>query len=320
MIYASSVLVPPSGDATGATDTAGIAAAQTAILAGPGTGSIVFLPGTYTIGTSLAIPNGIYYRGAGQGVTILKAAAGLGGPVFTQVVAAGKSIVNVGWRDLTLDGGTGPGGANIGILINTNAANNIPYYNVTAENVDFQNFLIGWQHSANNAAAAAANNETLCLACRFFNNGTGAALRGVYASTFSECLFAGNTVNGVGTSGYNGTPVITGTDPATSIAVRNCHFEGLGNLTGAGSGAESGVSLNCTQYAVTDCYFSNISLYPVFAQDNEGLGSVINGLRIWGCGGPALILDQPNAVTGFTAVSNVACSQVSQNAGLNAGF
>ena len=283
--------------------------------------TIVNIPaGIFLVSASMPIPSNTIFQGAGRGVTILRAAPGLGGGIFSQVVPSGQSLVNVMWRDLTLDGNTGPTGSNVGILINTNASNSIPYYNMTAQNVDFINCLFGWQHSANNGSGTALFNETLCLSCRFYNNGVGAILRGVYASTFSECLFAGNTVNHIGTSGYNGTPVITGTDPATSIAVRNCHFEGLGNQTGGGSATDSGVSLNCTQYAITACYFSNISLYPVFCQDNEGLGSVIDGLRIWGCGGPALILDQPNAVTGFTAVSNIACSQVSQNAGLNASF
>ena len=293
---------------------AAITAASTA-----GGGVIYYPPGTYLVGTSLTLPNGVNHWGSGQGVSTIKAAAALAGPVFTQVVASGHSIINVGWRNLTLDGNTGPSGSNIGILIDTSALNTTPYYNVKAEDVDFQNCKIGWQHAANNVNGTALFNETLCLSCRFYNNACGAVVGGTYASTFSDCLFAGNTIIGVGTSGFNGTPVLaTATGPTTDIAVRGCHFEGLGNLTGGGTATESGVIINCTQYAVTDCFFANISRFPVQGQDNEGLGSVIDGIRIWGCGGAAVIAEG-NSI-GFTTISNVACSEVSQNSGLVTAF
>ena len=277
-------------------------------------------PGITTISSAQPIPSGTVFQGSGQGISIVRASPSLGGAMWSQVIPSGGSLTNVLWRDLTIDGNTGPGGSNIGILIDTSAQNTIPYYNVKAQNVDFINTRFGVQHSANNGSGGALNNEMQFLSCRFSNNALGAIMRGVYATTFSECLFAGNTINHIGTSGYNGSPVIPGVDPATSIAVRNCHFEGLGNLTGGGTATDSGVSLNCTQYAITDCFFSDISLYPIFCQDNEGLGSVIGNIRIWGSGGVPIILDQPNAVTGFTTIANVAMAQVSQNAGLNAGF
>jgi hypothetical protein len=236
-------------------------------------------------------------------------------------VASGQSIINVGWRDLTLDGNTGPTGSNIGIAIDTTALNSTPYYNVKAENVDFQNCYIGWQHAANNFNGGALNNETLCLACRFYNCNTGAAFGGTYSSTFSDCLFAGCTVNAVGTSAYNGTPVLSGVSgPTTNATVRGCHIEGLGNLTGGGSATESGISLNSTLPAVTDCQLFNISRYPIQVEDNEGLGAVISGIRCWGSGGTVIIVEQINNGGGFIAISDVSCSEVSQNTSLTAAF
>jgi hypothetical protein len=284
--------------------------------------SIVNLPpGLTVINTSKPIPSNAVFQGSGQGVTILRASSSLGGGIFSQVVPSGQSLVNVLFRDLTLDGNTGPGGSNAGIAIDTSALNTTPYYNLIAENVDFINCAAGWQHAGNNASGGPLNNETTCVNCRFFNCGMGGLIGSTYSSKFIDCLFAGCTINAIGTSGYNGSPVLpTAAGPTTNATVRGCHVEGLGNLTGGGTATESGISLNSTLPEVKDCQLNNISRFPVLVEDNEGLGGVVSGIRCWGSGGTVIGVDQGGNGGGFIAISDLGCSEVSQNAGLTTAF
>lgn len=313
--YPTITLVGPSGDTTGVKDPAAIIRAQAA------SKTISFLPGTYWFGSAVPLPSNVRYQGAGRGITILKATSGLGGAIFSQTVPSGQSITGVGWRDLTIDGNTGPTGSNIGIAIDTSALNTTAYYDVIAEDVDFQNCYIGWQHAANNQNGGPLGNETLCLNCRFYNCNTGAAIGGTYASTFSECLFSACTNLAVGVTGYATTPTLSAASgPTTNLAIRGCHVEGLGNLTAASGATDSGFAAGSTQYAITDCMMSNISRYPIMGYDNEGLGSVISGIRCWGSGGPVVTLDNGGNGGGFTTVTGISCSEVSQNTHLTTAF
>jgi hypothetical protein len=305
----------PSGDTTGAADPANIQGLLNL------SGVAPLGPGTFWVGSAIGSPSNSSVDGRGPGVTTLKATTALGGGIFSQVVASGQSIHNVRWSNFTLDGNTGPSGSNIGIAIDTSASNSTPYYSVVAENVDFVNCFAGWQHAANNASGGPLNNETTCFNCRFANCAMGGLIGGTYSSKFIDCLFAGCTINAVGTSGYNGSPVLsTATGPTTNATVRGCHIEGLGNLTGGGSATESGISLNSTLPEVTDCQLYNISRYPVQVEDGEGLGGVIHGIRCWGSGGTVIIVEQSNNGGGFIAISDVSCSEISQNTGLIAAY
>lgn len=106
------VWYPPSGDTTGATDTAVING-----LLSPGGCAVHLLPGTYYINAPISVPTGGVLRGAGGGVydnvvTVISATAGFAGSAMIKFPEPSQ---NQEITDLCLDGSAMPAGTANGI-------------------------------------------------------------------------------------------------------------------------------------------------------------------------------------------------------------
>lgn len=105
MIYAGTVTLLPSGDTTGAIDTAAIQARLTA------GGKVALTAGVFWINQTLQFPSGTWLQGAGMGATTIRAKAGFAAAQvgantgMVMICTTGNAAANhITISDLTLDG------------------------------------------------------------------------------------------------------------------------------------------------------------------------------------------------------------------------
>ena len=91
------LVVGASGDTSGATDTPRLQAALTA------GGRVTLPPGTFWVNATLNLPSNVTVTGAGKGITILKAAAGLNAPVISNVDQVNGNFY-IALKSFTVDG------------------------------------------------------------------------------------------------------------------------------------------------------------------------------------------------------------------------
>jgi hypothetical protein len=307
----------PSGDRTGATDYFNLLP----YFQNPK--RFQLRTGTYYIGgapgNSLPLLSGLNCQGSSKGASIIKAGTVAPTALFSRVVPAAGVIQDVHMSDMTLDGNSGPGGTILLMSLDTSANINVIYYDLLFERIRFQNAFLGWAHRANNANAGAALIETKHRDCTFINLNCGYLVAGTYGSQIESGFWQGCTNTAIGTASAITTPALAGAaGPTTNMRVRGVHIEGLGSLAG-GPNTEWGIQIVGSQTLIGDgCQINNISQRPVFMQENESEGSMIDGLSIWGCGYEALWIDG-NAIGDSGVVANVVMAFVHRNAGATTG-
>jgi hypothetical protein len=301
--------------ATGNGTTDDTAAIQATIDAAAVNGGVVFYPpGIYTTDASLSLPNGVYHQGSGRGVSIIKAAAGMTTPVFSETVAAGGTTEHWGLSDLTIDGTAGPTGTVDGISLNTAADINIVYRDILVERVSFRNCRAGWLHAANNFNGGAMQNETYVVHSTFYDCYMGAVVGGSYCSTFADCFSYGCTEAGLATQDFANFTV-GGSGPTTFMRVAGFHVEGLGNLTGSGTATDNGIECVCSESGFTDLALVNISRRPLAVHTSEAEDNDISNVRIWGSGWPGIVVTTLSAIGADYGgrISNVVMVDVAQS-------
>lgn len=263
-------------------DTAAIDSARSACK-NAGGGIVFYPPGTYLRSGSATLYSGVYDVGAGKGVTKILATSTLAAPLFAATIPSGGTIHNLGVRDMTIDGNTGPTGTIDGISLDTSSSSNIVYRNILMSGVTFVNCRNGWVHAANNANAGPMYNETYLSNCSFSNCYIGAIIGGTYGSTFTNCFSYQCTEAALATSAYANFSM-GGSGPTTFIRVSGFHVEGLGNLTGSGTATENGIECECSESSFTGLSLSNISQIPITVTTAEAEDNIISDTRIYGCG------------------------------------
>ena len=304
-------------DPTGSSDStdAFLAAAHRAYKSGGGT--VWAAPGTYLISGSLPFYDGVYYAGAGMGVTTVKGSDVVG--LFAATLASGGSLKNCGVSDMDVDGMTGPTGTTEGLHLDSSAASNILTRSIYFRRVHFKNCLAGINHAGNNASAGPMNNKVVADNCVFENCAAGYELSGTYGVEIRNCHGLQNTVATVlNPQLQTGGAPNSGTGPTTVTRISGLHVEGLGNLTGGGTGSDWGIAYAGSATRITDCEISNVSQSPIHFGSQEGIGSLISDITIWGAGGPGFLGDGDND-TELTAISNYVMSYTNRNPGI-AGY
>jgi hypothetical protein len=254
--------------------------------AGAAGGIVLLAPGTFNFDATVNPASGVTYLGGGQGATILHAAAGLGAPMFSITIAAGGLVSNLYWRDLTIDGNTGPAGTIDGILIDTTANVNIQYRSLGAERVTFRNCRQGARHVANNNFGGAMTNGCSWTYCRFETCAWGLVYGGSYGEWIDHVYCAGCTIWGVCVPGAPfdaNPPGPAPSGPTTITTISTLEVEGLGNYI---AGTDGGVNLSLSHSRASNIFVSNTSRSGLsFVAAEVDLENLITNVNLWGCGG-----------------------------------
>ena len=301
-------------DPTGANDST--ASWQAAAADAQKQGGVVWAYGTYKL-SGLPLYSGVYYQGAGPvGTTIV--GANIRG-LFANTLVAGSSLTDCGISDMTIDGVTGPTGTTEGVHLDSSASSNILTRGICFRRVHFKNCLAGINHAGNNASAGPMNNKVVAEDCVFENCAAGYELSGTYGVEIRNCHGLQNTVATVlNPQLQTGGAPNSGTGPTTVTRISGLHVEGLGNLTGGGTGNDWGIAYSGSATRITDCEISNVSQSPIHFGSQEGIGSLISDITIWGAGGPGFLGDGDND-TELTAIINYVMSYTNRNPGI-AGY
>lgn len=222
-IIGQRVIMQPSGDPTGATDTAAVQQALNSFT------EVQLSPGTYYTNAPLSVPSSVILRGSGGGLyeltgTVLKATAGFSGAAMITfpVASQGQEV-----RDLCLDGSAMPAGTANGIAPPSSPSHTV--LSVKLENLAIQG--AGIQNALGNI-----NGGTTWRGKRIFADSTNATafnIQNAPDSLWEDCASLG-----AGNHGWQ--PF--GASNATFVACRAEFSTGNGfNLSGAwGTGNGSG--------------------------------------------------------------------------------
>lgn len=295
----------------GATDDT--AAIQAAIQAATSTGGgvVFYPPGTYLVSAELTIVSNVCHVGSGN-ASVIKAAPTLTTALFAVTVAAGGTLHDATWEDLTLDGNSTSTGTIYLISINTGASSNIGYRNVEATRVNFQNAKLGWAHAANNSTAATMLNQTRIRDCYFTDLDCGVLVGGTYATSVEYSFFTKCKTTAVGTPSAFTTPALAGASGPTGIlTVDGCHIEGTNTLA---TGTQTGIQGVVSDGRITNCVIFGVAGFPIQVESNERNGMVIDNVIIWGSGYSGLAL-YGESLYDTINVTNVVLNKVGQRAG-----
>lgn len=217
--------IKPSGDTTGATDTAAVAAAEAL------GGTVFFGPATYW--GNFTKQAGTIWQGSGRNQTTLKAPAGSNADVvqganFSTLTCTGSAAGIGGWgiRDCTIDGNK----AN-----QTTGGNGIRVYgydwsmtDVTIRNCFSEGLYTEWSAQSGGPAGADSSMEARVYGLKIFGcGGTGWHDRGPHDSRGWDVTIYGN---GSGFPGYWAEGVPASTVAAGSNGVAVSTFAGAGTL------------------------------------------------------------------------------------------
>ena len=293
------------------------AAWKAAGLAASGSGGIAYGPtGTYLISSSIPLYTGVRYIGAGMGTTVLKASGNLTG-MFSAVLSSGGTLTNCGVSDMTVNGNTGPTGTTTGVQLDSSASINIVTRGILFERVHFINCAAGVNHAGDNTSAGPMNNKVVADNCVFDTCAAGYQLSGTYGVEIRNCHGLQNTVaTVVNPQMQSGGPPNAGTGPTTVTRISGLHVEGRGDVTGALGYTDDGIAMSGSDTRIVDCQIVNVSRSAIHFSSQEGEGSVIDDIVIYGTGGPMLYGDA-GSDTEPTTVSNIVGAYVCQNANLN---
>lgn len=220
---------------------------------------------------------------------------------------------------MDVDGVTGPTGTTEGVHLDSSASSGILTRSIYFRRVHFKNCLAGINHAGNNASAGPMNNKVVANNCVFENCAAGYELSGTYGVEIRNCHGLQNTVATVlNPQLQTGGAPNSGTGPTTVTRISGLHVEGLGNLSGGGIGSDWGIAYAGSATRITDCEISNVSQTPIHFGSQEGIGSLISNITIWGSGGPGFLGDGDND-TELTAISNYVMSYTNRNPGI-AGY
>ena len=302
-------------DPTGSLDSAD--AIQAAINAGQ---PVDLPPGRFMVERPVLLASGVPIDGAGRGQTTIFAGPSLtaaGGAVLQKVSAsASDSVQSITISNLTIDATAGPGGTVDGIYLDTSISSAVVYNGVTMRGVTVQNARTGFRWDGNNASAGPRNNELWAVNCRADNCAIGFGATGTYAASYSRCFATRSTMAGWGTGGVSpGFTWFTGQGPTTLTRIGQCHVEGLGNISGAGTETDHGIYVASSDLKIKDVIVSNVSRFAVVASSGEGYAALVDGVTVWGAGFSGLYLTGGAGQNGVC--SNVSLYNVAQSSQAN---
>jgi hypothetical protein len=271
----------------------------------------VYIPaGTFLINQPLNLQSGVSLRGAGRGQTTLLAGPDLiasGGAVLQKVCeSASDTMIDISVTDLTIDAVAGPSGEVDAIWMDSSVSEAIAYHGTGCARVTVRNARTGIRWDANNVDGGPMNNELWAVGCHADNCAVGFAATGTYAASYSRCFATRSTMAGWGTGGVTpGFTWSTGQGPTTLTRVYDCHIEGLGNISGAGTETDHGLYIAGSDFQVRGLVVSNVSRYGAAVVSGEGYAALLSGVTVWGAGFSGVYL------SGGSSAQQGICSDIS---------
>jgi hypothetical protein len=276
----------PSGDTTGATDTANIAALLNSIPAGQ---SARLGPGVFYVSAATSIPSGKGLAGsgaAGQNYTngntessILRPVAGFAGLAVVLIDGSVSGKNDTSLRNLVVDGSGLGGGSTANGILARGAATNLLWENVTVSKMQAGNIVFAsgggtpngvfrnvgsWYCQASDGWQVNIQDSTFTGCMGFGAAGNGWTLTSIPNTTFTNCRAEHNALRGFYAPGgtFGGNILLTGcsTDQNNqdglylngltgigAVQLTGCSFRRDGNNAGAGSTTYSGIAVaGCT--------------------------------------------------------------------------